>query len=170
MSPVDVMLGYKRANLAVVPTKKGLSKARSVYADIVIGEGSRRRRAAIKVGAPTESAGSSLLGEGIIINQRIATGKAAMNLASNKKFQEKLITLENDLETVNDLRDEIKNEVERLNKSDNPGAFKQARLKLADMTGADFEGISSDNFIHTAQGYLDIKGQKKLLNFIKELQ
>ena len=170
MSPFDVMLGYKRANFAVVPTKKGVSKARSVYADIVIGEGSRRSRAAIRVRAPEKSAGSVLLGEGIIINQRIATGQAAKNLAGKEEIQNKLIILENALKTANDLRDEIKKEVERLSKSENQGAFKQARLKLAGMTGADSNGISSDNFIQTAQAYLDIAGQKKLLNFLKELQ
>ncbi|UCD29663.1 MAG: hypothetical protein JSV03_04055 [Planctomycetota bacterium] len=109
VAPIDILLGYKRANVAVVPTKKGSPTARSAYADIVIGEGTRRMRAAVKVGAPAESQGISPTGQGIIINQRIATGKAAMYLASNRTIQNKLFNLENDLKTVNDLkRDALK--------------------------------------------------------------
>ena len=170
VAPVDILLGYKRANFTVVPTKKGSPKARSVYADIVIGEGTRRMRAALKVGAPTESQGITPTGKGIIINQRIATGKAAMYLASNGTIQNKLFNLENDLKTVNDLSEEIKNEVERLKNTENQSAFEQAKFKLAELAEIDNSGISNNNFVQKAQAYLDTEGLKKLLNFIKQLR
>lgn len=170
VAPVDILLGYKRANFTVVPTKKGSPTARSAYADIVIGEGSRRVRAAIKAGAPTESKGISPTGQGIIIKQRIATGKAALYLAKNSTIQNNLIDLKNDLKMVNDLSEEIKNEVERLRSLENPSAFEQAKIKLAELAKIKPSGISNSNFVQSAQSNLDIEGQKKLLNFIKQLR
>ena len=172
-TPVDIMLGYKRANLAVVPTvapdenDQTARAARSTYAEIVIGEGSKRKRAAEIVRANPENQGNGPLGQGIVINQRIATGLAARHLAESEKVQNKLMNLDSGLKTVNDLSDEMKTELEKIK---DQTAFEQAKLKLAKLAAVKPEGISAGNFIQTAQAYLDVEGLKTLLAFMKQLE
>lgn len=164
-TPVDVLLGYKRANYTVVPTIPGAAEARSVYADLVVGEGSRRARAAEKTGAPSQSAGIGP-SEGLVISQRIATGTAARHLARNEEIQRQLLYGAGDLTAINDLTDELKAEMAGRSGEDD---FAQARQQLAVLADLDPQTISRDNFIRITQANLDADGMRRLLSALKGL-
>ena len=80
MSP-NLLLGYRRSEVAVIPVPDPSEEVRSVYADILINSSTN--------GRPTITTNFSVLG-GTRIRQSFATGRAAENLARVPEVKKRL--------------------------------------------------------------------------------
>ncbi|MBA3011514.1 MAG: hypothetical protein KKF12_04715 [Proteobacteria bacterium] len=169
-TPFEILLGYKRANYAMVPVNEETDTVRSIYADIVIGEGSRRARAARKTVTPSDDSETLPFNQGIIIKQSIATGCAAQYLAKIPAVQKQLLPL-NSLKRSNILAKEIETEINRISAEE--VLFEKAKQKLVDLANGALEKQdikTSDQFIQDMDRSLTDEGKKTLLNYLKTLK